>query len=194
MRHQREVHRWHQTTRSRLFCPYPECVRSAGGEGFSRKENLEEHKRRRHPELHPSTGGHIDGGASSDEHDSKKRKRLGTPLTSDDSPKPNSLNDDTDNAADTSAPETADVDANDGNVMVQNLKRELAVAHEEILRLKRENDVIRGQMSQYYAFISQTPLQVYPVNQGAPVAQGYMPPPQSAYGMAYESMHSAYKK
>lgn len=47
LRHQREVHRMYQSTRQPLFCPFPSCNRSSGT-GFTRRENLEEHKRRRH--------------------------------------------------------------------------------------------------------------------------------------------------
>ena len=49
LRHQREVHRMHLSTKQPLFCPFPNCNRSSGT-GFTRKENLEEHKRRRHLE------------------------------------------------------------------------------------------------------------------------------------------------
>ncbi|KIW22376.1 uncharacterized protein PV07_12266 [Cladophialophora immunda] len=58
LRHQREVHKMHLSTKQPLFCPFPNCNRSSGT-GFTRKENLEEHKRRRHLEelsdhgLHP---------------------------------------------------------------------------------------------------------------------------------------------
>ena len=47
LRHQREVHKMHQSTKKPLYCPYPNCNRSSGT-GFTRRENLEEHKRRRH--------------------------------------------------------------------------------------------------------------------------------------------------
>ena len=47
LRHQREVHKMHQSTRTPLYCPFPNCNRSSGT-GFTRRENLEEHKRRRH--------------------------------------------------------------------------------------------------------------------------------------------------
>jgi hypothetical protein len=99
LRHQREVHKMHLSTKQPLFCPFPNCNRSSGkstasflclsspsaarprsrmetsptgipfptlvngkfrvscaasnvplGTGFTRKENLEEHKRRRHLE------------------------------------------------------------------------------------------------------------------------------------------------
>lgn len=46
-RHQREVHKMHMAARRPLFCPFPNCSRSSGA-GFTRRENLEEHKRRRH--------------------------------------------------------------------------------------------------------------------------------------------------
>ena len=49
LRHQREVHKMHLSTRMPLFCPFENCNRSSGT-GFTRKENLEEHKRRRHLE------------------------------------------------------------------------------------------------------------------------------------------------
>lgn len=47
LRHQREVHKMHLGTKKLLFCPFPNCNRSSGN-GFTRRENLEEHKRRRH--------------------------------------------------------------------------------------------------------------------------------------------------
>lgn len=49
LRHQREVHKMHLSTKQPLFCPFPNCNRSSGT-GFTRRENLEEHKRRRHLE------------------------------------------------------------------------------------------------------------------------------------------------
>ena len=49
LRHQREVHKMHLSTKQPLYCPFPNCNRSSG-QGFTRKENLEEHKRRRHLE------------------------------------------------------------------------------------------------------------------------------------------------
>ncbi|KAL6247875.1 hypothetical protein RBB50_005223 [Rhinocladiella similis] len=47
LRHQREVHKMNLSMREPLFCPFPNCNRSSGN-GFTRRENLEEHKRRRH--------------------------------------------------------------------------------------------------------------------------------------------------
>ena len=48
LRHMREVHKKGVgPTRRPLFCPHANCIRSTG-EGFTRRENLEEHLRRRH--------------------------------------------------------------------------------------------------------------------------------------------------
>jgi hypothetical protein len=44
-----EVHKKNLLTRASLYCPFPDCDRnSSSGHGFTRKENLNEHKRRRH--------------------------------------------------------------------------------------------------------------------------------------------------
>jgi hypothetical protein len=185
MRHQREVHRWHQTTKSRLFCPYPDCVRSVGGEGFSRKENLEEHKRRRHPDLHPPSADH-DTDASVDDHPNKKRKRFITPVPSDDSPKADSPSVD---AEPSDHPDGSEHPESDEGPIVKRLRQDLDDARHEIRRLATENDALRRQMTQYYSFMSQAPLQVYPVGQG----QEYIPQ-QMAYGAGYGGMQAAYKK
>src|SRR5277367_7016043 len=47
LRHQREVHKKNATTKATLFCPEPNCNRHSGT-GFTRRENLNEHIRRRH--------------------------------------------------------------------------------------------------------------------------------------------------
>lgn len=55
LRHMREVHnRGVGSARNPFYCPYPECIRSTG-EGFTRRENLQEHLRRKHPKIdrHP---------------------------------------------------------------------------------------------------------------------------------------------
>lgn len=189
MRHQREVHRWHQTTKSRLFCPFPDCVRSSSGEGFSRRENLEEHKRRRHPGTEPP---HTD--ASGDHQQSAKRKRLATPLPSEGSAKADTPGGDADDNAHESAVETSDTE--DVHI-VKKLKSQLAHAQDEIQRLTNENDGLRDQVSRYYAFLQQTPLQVYPLNHGPGGAQGFMPQQNGYLGtntIAYSTMHGAYKK
>ncbi|EXJ53690.1 uncharacterized protein A1O5_13045 [Cladophialophora psammophila CBS 110553] len=46
LRHYREVHKMHATTQP-LFCPFEECPRSSG-RGFTRKSNLDDHRRRIH--------------------------------------------------------------------------------------------------------------------------------------------------
>ncbi|KAK6371828.1 hypothetical protein LTS17_008652 [Exophiala oligosperma] len=49
LRHQREVHKMNMSAKQPLFCPFPSCNRNRDSEnGFTRRENLEEHKRRRH--------------------------------------------------------------------------------------------------------------------------------------------------
>jgi hypothetical protein len=47
LRHQREVHKKNGTAKTTLFCPEPNCNRHSGT-GFTRRENLNEHIRRRH--------------------------------------------------------------------------------------------------------------------------------------------------
>jgi hypothetical protein len=47
LRHQREVHKKNGTAKATLFCPEPNCNRHSGT-GFTRRENLNEHIRRRH--------------------------------------------------------------------------------------------------------------------------------------------------
>ncbi|KAI9812868.1 MAG: hypothetical protein M1827_004386 [Pycnora praestabilis] len=47
LRHQREVHKKNEDGKKRLMCPHHDCKRSSG-DGFTRKENLNEHLRRVH--------------------------------------------------------------------------------------------------------------------------------------------------
>ncbi|KAK5018089.1 hypothetical protein LTR39_001181 [Cryomyces antarcticus] len=47
LRHEREVHKMHGGAKEPLMCPYLDCKRSSG-QGFTRKENLNEHIRRVH--------------------------------------------------------------------------------------------------------------------------------------------------
>lgn len=189
MRHQREVHRWHQTTKSRLFCPFPDCVRSSSGEGFSRRENLEEHKRRRHPDTEPP-----DTDNPRDHQQGTKRKRLATPLPSESSAKADTPEVDAEDDGHGSAIEASDTEEVH---VVKKLKSQLAHARDEIQRLVTENDGLRDQVSRYYTFLQQTPLQVYPLNHSAGGAQGFMPHQNSYLGtnaMTYNAMHDAYKK
>ncbi|KAJ4330354.1 hypothetical protein N0V95_010069 [Ascochyta clinopodiicola] len=46
-RHEREVHKMHDSTKSSFFCSFTDCKRSSGAP-FSRKANLAEHHRRVH--------------------------------------------------------------------------------------------------------------------------------------------------
>lgn len=49
LRHNREVHKKNLATRDPLYCPFSNCNRnSSSGHGFTRQENLNEHRRRRH--------------------------------------------------------------------------------------------------------------------------------------------------
>lgn len=48
LRHEREVHKMHDSTKKSFFCTFSECKRSSGVP-FTRKENLAEHVRRVHP-------------------------------------------------------------------------------------------------------------------------------------------------
>ena len=58
LRHQREVHKKNATARKLLFCPVGNCNRNIEqGHGFTRKENLNEHMRRRHA---PGGSSHVD--------------------------------------------------------------------------------------------------------------------------------------
>lgn len=47
LHHQREVHQKYTNARMPIMCPYADCGRSSGN-GFTRRENLREHLRRRH--------------------------------------------------------------------------------------------------------------------------------------------------
>lgn len=47
LRHEREVHKKNAATKKLLFCHFSNCNRHTG-HGFTRKENLNEHLRRRH--------------------------------------------------------------------------------------------------------------------------------------------------
>ena len=83
LRHMREVHKKGVgPTRKPLFCPHANCIRSTG-EGFTRRENLEEHLRRRHSYTgHYSppvdTNGEVEG---ENGEPSKKRRKTDLSLT-----------------------------------------------------------------------------------------------------------------
>ena len=178
MRHQREVHRWHQTTKSRIFCPHPGCSRGPAGEGFSRRENLEEHKRRRHPEQNFSP---IDADAddSADEqHLVKKRRRNATPQQSDESPKADTL------SPEHESPNDSDNATLDEGPVLKKLREELHSAQLEIQRLANENNALRGQVSQMYNLFASRPAQVYPINS----AQAFIPQQQMGYSTDYGNM------
>jgi len=189
MRHQREVHGLHQTTKSRLFCPFPDCVRNASGEGFSRKENLEEHKRRRHPDSKLPEAESVDHGP---QH--KKRKRIITPLPSDNSVEPESTDAEYNDDSSIVAPALQPLD---DSPVVKRLKQELQRTREELHRMANENNMLRAQVTQYYDLVQTFQPQIYNVHNGAQPAHGLMAQPSGYTGvtnLGYPNLHSAYKK
>ncbi|KAH0565462.1 hypothetical protein GP486_001143 [Trichoglossum hirsutum] len=51
-KHEREVHKLHMEPGDGLYCPHPNCVRSEGrAKPFGRKENLDDHLRRKHKDF-----------------------------------------------------------------------------------------------------------------------------------------------
>ncbi len=87
LRHQREVHKKNVSTRAPLYCPHNTCNRSTGA-GFTRRENLNEHLRRRHnfgPDAvkqsspFPTTPAVLPAASSNAAESSRKRKRTMEP-------------------------------------------------------------------------------------------------------------------
>ena len=76
LRHNREVHKKNLSTRNPLYCPFPNCNRNpASGHGFTRLENLNEHKRRRHPGEEPPVMPNQES-STSPADSAHKRKRI----------------------------------------------------------------------------------------------------------------------
>ena len=74
----------HLTMKQPLYCPFPNCNRSSGA-GFTRKENLEEHKRRRHLEEMSQSQSPLEQNVLIPQSTpSRKRKRLPTPHATED--------------------------------------------------------------------------------------------------------------
>jgi hypothetical protein len=171
MRHQREVHRWHQTTKSRLFCPFDDCLRNSSGEGFSRKENLEEHVRRRHGgRAPPSTHD------QSSDAPSKKRKRSTTSHSQLET-SPDLASEDLDADAE------AEVDPDPGHSelglsatspesqLTKRLRQELSQTREELSRAMNEIRNLRSQLHHYYTLAQNFPQQIYHVGSPTGVRQ-----------------------
>ena len=77
LRHNREVHKKNLSTRNPLYCPFHNCNRnSASGHGFTRLENLNEHKRRRHPGEEPPTTPRIDSSISPADSAYKRKRNV----------------------------------------------------------------------------------------------------------------------
>lgn len=180
LRHQREVHRWHQTTKSRIFCPFPDCSRNSTGEGFSRRENLEEHKRRRHPDQSDPVSSDATDAMTASTRESanpKKCKRLVTPLPSESSVPPETP--DHSNLDEPTSPHYPDnslittITPHDEGPLVKKLRTELQHMSDLNFQLRNENDVLRRQVAQYYNFVQHFPPQSYAVaGGGASVSHG----------------------
>lgn len=138
LRHQREVHKMHLTSRELLYCPFQNCVR-ASGNGFTRKENLEEHKRRRHQDEIPhlaqspafaGANGQYNGQAS------RKRKRLITPQ-----PEPVDYQDEDDDGDN-------DAEDSEGSPLIKRLRSELvqkdALIRGQAMEINRLMNLIRS--------------------------------------------------
>ena len=128
LRHQREVHKKNVSTRAPLYCPHPTCNRSTGT-GFTRKENLNEHLRRRHnvgPDTFNQTSplattpALVPAASSNPTDSSRKRKRTMEPK-----PEP----EDEPDFDDSGIADTEDL-------------------REQIKRLRSENEDLRGRLDQ----------------------------------------------
>jgi hypothetical protein len=171
MRHQREVHRWHQTTKSRLFCPFDDCLRNSSGEGFSRKENLEEHVRRRHGGRAPPSP--YD---QSSDAPSKKRKRSTTSHSQLET-SPDLASEDLDAdaeaeiAPDPGPPELEPSVPSPEGQETKRLRQELLQTREELSRAVNEIRSLRNQLTHYYTLAQGFPQQIYQVASPTSVRQ-----------------------
>lgn len=80
LRHMREVHKKGVgSKRQPLYCPHQNCIRSTG-EGFTRRENLDEHQRRRHANnaLYDPNEQSASPPSGRDDNDEQPRKRRKT--------------------------------------------------------------------------------------------------------------------
>lgn len=136
LRHQREVHKKHGGPKAPLMCPHRDCKRSTG-KGFTRRENLVEHLRRVHRKDAPDHTTIREHRTGADQHEddaeadsppamSRKRKR--------------SL-DDCEARPDLYAPSTVP-DEGGGDL------------HEEVKRLKRQNDEKDRRLRDLEAFVA----------------------------------------
>ncbi|KAH0545113.1 hypothetical protein FGG08_000725 [Glutinoglossum americanum] len=74
LRHEREVHKKHGGPKEALYCPHSSCKRSSG-QGFTRRENFNEHLRRVHKEGDEKRDESLEGGDNSEAHAEAGRKR-----------------------------------------------------------------------------------------------------------------------
>ncbi len=151
LRHQREVHKMHLAAKEPLYCPFPGCNRGTGP-GFTRKENLEEHKRRRHlGEPAELLNGHA-----------RKRKRLMTPQPD--------IND-YDDPDEGENPNDVDVT---NHPYVKRFQSEMARKYAEIAE---KNNIIRAQAMEIHRL--QNVLRHIPTQTIYGVDQNLMSPPAS---------------
>ncbi len=161
LRHQREVHKMHLSTKEPLFCPFPNCNRSSGS-GFTRRENLEEHKRRRHMDdlaEHPSNrapsqppAAALPTAAGPDEPPSAKRRRTQTPAAT---------------ATATAAVAGGSLGQSNSSQNVQALLRQTGMTEHQLIehlqsRLREKEECIRRQaaeLQQYQTFFQALPPQ-----------------------------------
>jgi hypothetical protein len=179
LRHQREVHRMHQSaTKARIFCPFPDCPRNVSGEGFSRKENLEEHKRRRHADQKTPNSTDDD-----DHQHARKRRRPPTPVPSEYSVKVDGL--DADDHVQSlmhislATPDPVQAATIDNDYpLVKTLRAELQQCQDQLRHVLQENRFLRGQVQQYQGQVQQ----YHSVLQNFPAPQIYSVGPGSQAG------------
>lgn len=197
----------HQSAnKSRIFCPYPGCPRNSSGEGFSRKENLEEHKRRRHAE--EKTPSLMDDEAAQD----RKRKRPPTPVPSDYSVKADGIDYDAngDEFVHVGMVTRPSAVVDEDHPLVKRLRAELQQCQDRLHQALNQNHALRGQLQQCYQLMQNFPTpQIYAVGQGNQASRrhGALVSPQMQHpqyinnaGSMIQSAHldgmmgSAYKK
>ena len=126
LRHQREVHNHHGGPKVMRMCPFQDCKRSVGN-GFSRKENLNEHIRRVHrnaakPEEATSPDNFLRSSAEA-EGNERRRKRERT---------------DTDEGDDDAEGDEDGEDQRDLGAMFKKLKKESDAKDERLRNLEEQ--------------------------------------------------------
>jgi hypothetical protein len=169
-RHLREVHLVQPT---RILCPFSGCDRNAPGNGFTRKENLAEHKRRRHPEENVS-----EDTPKEPEVNGKKRKH-GSISGGSDGSSGSSSRRSTSHGYD--RPYSAGSSTSPGQrlVAIATLEREYPIIKEELRRTKEQLREVLGERDHYKALLQSVPPQIYHTSTGPNMMAmpGMMNPP-----------------